>query len=153
MQPPPIPPSPPSSTSWSNLDIELQGSARLAWAWASWCAALALGAALGSSLPSAVRLILVLLAAALGRQGVVALRSRRSCDIRRLRWQADGRWWLQERGGRGAYVQTQPPQRLGTLLWIRWRSAGRRRLLIIDGAVVEPNDWRRLKARLKFGRT
>ena len=152
MQPRPTPTSSPSSTSWCGLTLELKGSARLAWGWALWCLALALAIALGSSLPLAVRLPLALLPAALGLHGMRLLRARRPCDIQCLTWQADGRWWLQERSGRGSYVQLRPPQRLGPLLWLHWRSEGRRRMLIIDAAVVEPNQWRRLKAELKLRR-
>jgi hypothetical protein len=83
-------------------------------------------------------------------RGVVVLLARRAGDIGHLCWQGDGRWLLRNRRGRSAYVQPDRPRRLGTLLWLRWSSAGRRRILIIDGALVEPNAWRRLKATLKF---
>jgi hypothetical protein len=122
-------------------------------AWALWCLALGMSIARGTDLPVVLRAGLLLPTLALGVGGVRLLRARQPSDIRRLRWQSDGRWWLQERCGRCAYVQPQSPQRLGALLWLRWREGGRRRILIIDGAVVEPNDWRRLKARLKFARS
>jgi hypothetical protein len=105
---------------------------------------------LGSSLALPLRLPLALLPVALGLHGLRLLRARRPCDIQLLTWQPDGRWWLQERSGRGSYVQPRPPQRLGPLLWLHWRSDGRRRMLIIDASVVEPNPWRRLKAGLKL---
>ena len=150
MNRPPTPASARSSPNWSDLRLEVSGSARLAWAWASWCSGLAVAIWAGSALPVAVRGAAVLLTLAGAGRGVVVLLARRADDIEHLCWQGDGRWLLRDRRGRGAYVQPQTPQRLGALLWLRWHSDGRRRILIIDGALVEPNDWRRLKARLKF---
>ena len=123
---------------------------RLAWAWASWCSGLAVAIWAGSALPAAVRIAAVLLTLVGAGRGVVLLLARRAADIEHLCWQGDGRWLLRDRRGCSAYVQLQTPRRLGELLWLRWHRAGRRRILIIDGALVEPNDWRRLKARLKF---
>lgn len=107
----------------------------------------------GSALALALRLALALLVLALGWRGVALLRARRPHDIQHLDWLPDGRWRLRERGGRERYVEPGPPRRLGALLWLRWRAEGQHRLLIVDGAVVEPNQWRRLKARLKLNRS
>jgi hypothetical protein len=104
----------------------------------------------GSALPLAVRIASVALVLAGTGRGVLVLLARRASDIEHLCWQGDGRWLLRDRRGRSAYVQPHRPRRLGALLWLRWYSAGWHRILIIDGALVEPNDWRRLKARLKF---
>lgn len=97
--------------------------------------------------------MLAMLVAGLGFQGVRVLRGRGPGAIQALAWHSDGRWWLQDRSGREVYVQPQPSRCWGPLLWLRWHCEGRRRLLIIDGAVVEPNQWRRLKAELKLGRS
>jgi hypothetical protein len=132
--------------------MELIGSPRLAAAWVLWCLALAVGLVAGTSLAMPLRAGLGLLLPVPACLGVRLLLARQPHDIGRLRWQADGRWWLQDRRGRCAYVQPQPPQRLGSLLWFRWQEAGRRRVLIIDGTTVEPNQWRRLKAGLQFAR-
>ncbi len=150
MSHPPTPATPRSSRNWSDLRLELRGSVRLAWAWALWCCGLATAIWAGSALPVAVRFAAVLLTLCGAVRGVVTLLARRAGDIGQLRCQGDGRWLLRDRRGAGAYVQLQPPRRLGELLWLRWHSAGRLRILIIDGALVEPNDWRRLKATLKF---
>jgi hypothetical protein len=104
----------------------------------------------GSALPPAVRSASVALMLAGAGRGVVVLLARRAGDIEHLCWQGDGRWLLRDRRGHSAYVQPHRPRRLGKLLWLRWYSAGQRRILIIDGALVEPNDWRRLKVALKF---
>ena len=83
-------------------------------------------------------------------RGAVLLLARGPAACVRLRWEADGRWWLQERSGGAHYVQPGPPRSLGALVWISWREGGGRRHLVIDGGTMEPNAFRRLKARLKF---
>lgn len=96
----------------------------------------------------AYRLALVALAASfawggfrhLGRHGPVA----------RLCWLGDGRWRLDDAGGRTTYVEPLAPRRLGMLLWLSWREVPGGRYFHADGASVEPKALPALKARMKL---
>jgi hypothetical protein len=108
----------------------------------------------GCELPAALRVPGWLLGA-LGLPGALwcgtrVLLGREARAIVRLRWESDGRWWVQERSGASAYVEPGVPRRLGPLFWLSWRQARRRHHLLIDGALMEPNAMRRLKARLRL---
>lgn len=67
---------------------------------------------------------------------------------RRLRWLADGRWWLERRDGWAGYVTLRPPRRLGSLFWLGGRGPQGRIEWLIDGTTMEPNALRLLKARV-----
>jgi hypothetical protein len=144
-----------SSRSWPPVELELHGSPRLAVLWALWALALAAALWTGCALPWWSRLGLAGLALGAGWRGVLSLLGRRGLAAHRttngrLRWERDGRWWHQSGALEGTYVQPDPPQRLGSLLWLRWREQGRRRYLLFDARTAEPRALARLKARMKF---
>ena len=117
------------------MELRLETPRALAWSWALWCLALALGVWWGCALCTVPRLALVAVVAVAGWRGVAQLR--RSGEPRRLRWESDGRWRLEAAPGNVVYVQPDPPRRLGAMIWIRWREGAGGRYFHADGIVVE----------------
>jgi hypothetical protein len=146
MKNPPTRPSQRSSRNWPPLDLELRGSPRLAIAWSSWCIALAAALWWGCDLAWGWRLALLSIVALALWRGVREFMGTHG----RLQWDASQQWRHEPQQGEGAYVQADAPRLLGSLLWLRWPSAGRHRIVTLDAARVEPNAWRAIKARMRF---
>lgn len=69
---------------------------------------------------------------------------------RRLIWDRNGIWWLQDPGRAALALRlTAPPHQLGPLLWFPFRSAAGRELTLIDASFAEPVGLCRLKRALK----
>ena len=120
----------------------------MAVAWVLWCLALAAGLWLGCALAAQLRLGLVALVLCAGWAGARQLR--RGAGALRLVWEPDGRWRVYGASGADSYVQTDPPRRLGPLLWVSWRGGRGARCLHADGIPVEPMALRTLKARMRL---
>jgi hypothetical protein len=116
--------------------------------WALWCLALAAGLWLGCALAGWMRLGLAALALSAGWLGARQLG--RGAGALRLVWEPDGRWRVYGASGTDSYVQTDPPRRLGPLLWVSWRGGRGARYLHADGIPVEPMALRTLKARMRL---
>jgi hypothetical protein len=128
----------------------------MALAWLLWCLGLAGGCALGAwrgvaaagPWPWGLAMPAALLALALIRPGWRWLLGRGPLAPRRLSWLADGRWWLERRDGWAGYVTFSPPRRLGPFVWLQGRSPHGHMGCLLDGATMEPNALRLLKARV-----
>lgn len=124
-------------------------------AWLAWCLALcgacALAAARGWATsgpwPWCLAGLAALVPLALARPGWRWLRSQGPRAPKRLSWLADGRWWLEEQCGWAGYVAFGAPRRLGPLVWLSGRAPQGRIHILLDGATMEPNALRLLKAR------
>lgn len=130
------------------MELRLEAPRALAWCWALWSLALALGIWWGCDLGAGQRLALVAAVAVVGWRGCAHLRC--SGGPRRLRWESDGRWRLEFAPGRMIYVQPAPLRRLGAMIWIRWREGPGGQYFHADGIVVEPKALPALKARTHF---
>lgn len=130
------------------VELRLEAPGWLSWAWVSWCLALGLCLWFGCALEAGYRLALLAGVAWFGVRGYTQLRPRGHAG--RLRWEADGRWWLDRGPGFVTYVQPDPPRRLGAMIWVRWRSRPGGRYFHADGIVVEPKALPALKARTHF---
>jgi len=144
-----------SSRNWPPVEFDLNGSPLLALLWALWAVALAAALWAGCALPRWPRLGLAGLALGAGWRGALDFLGQRGAVAGRagggqLRWERDGRWWHQSGSLPGTYVQPDPAQRLGPLLWLRWRTPQGRRYLLLDAHSAEPRRLARLKARMKF---
>lgn len=116
--------------------------------WLLWCLALAAGLWLGCALPTWLRLGLAALVVSAGWLGARQLR--RGAGALGLLWEPDGRWRVYGASGADSYVQTEPPRRLGPILWVSWRAHGATRYLHADGVPVEPKALRTLKTRMRL---
>jgi hypothetical protein len=125
-------------------------------AWLAWCLALSVSVALAAwrgvadsgPWPWALAYPLAALPLVLIRPGWRWLLGRGARAPRRLRWQGDGRWWLEEQGGWAGYVSLAAPRRLGPLVWLGGRGPRGRIHCLLDGNTMEPNALRRLQARV-----
>ena len=116
---------------------------------------MALGASLwlGCALPGWARVGLELFVLALTWRGAARLLGRGGGAPwagGRLRWEPDGRWWYESARQQGSYVHSDPPRRLGALLWLRWTGAQGPQRCCLDGAAMELKAWALLKARMKL---
>jgi hypothetical protein len=130
------------------VELRLEGARWLAWTWALWCFALGLAVWAGVDLDAGTRLALIAVVAVMGWRGFRSLRRRG--ESRRLHWEPDGRWRLEDGREPVTYVQPGAPRRLGAIVWISWRQGSRERYFHADGIVVEPKSLTALKARTKF---
>ena len=138
-----------SSRSWPPVILESRGAPRLAALWVTWCLGLACALGAGCDLPAPARAALVLTALGALWGGFRALLAPGGAGDIRLSWEADGRWRLLTAAGAATYVEAGAPRRLGPLIWVCWRHAGRRRYLLLDGTGMEPARLAMLKARMK----
>lgn len=98
--------------------------------------------------PWSLGLLPSLLPLALARHGWRWLAGKDPHAAVRLRLEADGRGWLQERGGWSGYVTFDRPRRLGPWFWLQGRGPRGRVEFLLDGTGMEPNAVRALKARV-----
>jgi hypothetical protein len=125
-------------------------------AWVLWCLALAAfgllatfrGWSAGGAWPWALGGLASLLPLALALPGWRWLAGVGPRAPQRLRWEADGRCWLQEKGGWSGYVTFAPPRQLGPWFWLQGCGPQGRCEFLLDGTRMEPNAVRALKARV-----
>jgi hypothetical protein len=130
--------------------LEFSASRRLVWIWGLWCVTLAIVLGVATGAPWWIRLILVGGLSLLWRAGWHWLRVP-VAGVRRLVWDGEGRWQLQEPAGAACYVRLAAlPRQFGPLLWLSLKSAQRSHLVCIDGLYAEPRALSALKARLRL---
>jgi hypothetical protein len=83
----------------------------------------------------------------LWRSGWIGSRHR----IITVRWQADGRWLLDDREHTVLAELASGSRLFGTALWLRWKTPGRRwRSMLLTGRDLPPDQLRALAVRLRI---
>jgi hypothetical protein len=129
--------------------LQFQPSIRLMWAWRGWCVLVGAALLMGLGWPWWGRLLALTVLALLWRRGRDWLTYPGPAG-RRLVWDRNGRWWLQD-PGRGLRLLRLAalPHTLGPWIWFRFRGDSGTDLTLIDAGYAEPVGLCRLQQALK----